>query len=40
MAQGGQIMEIVNIEVFNGFHGVKYAYNSSKNGLHMEQRLF
>ena len=38
--KGGQIKEIVNIEGFNAFHGVKYAYTSSTNGLHMEQRLF
>ena len=23
----------MNIEVFNGFHGVKYAYTSSTNGV-------
>ena len=31
--KGGQIKEIVNIEGFNGFHGVKYAYTSSTNGF-------
>ena len=30
----------MNIEGFNGFNGVKYAYTSSKNGYTMEQRLF
>ena len=31
--KGGQIKEIVNIEGFNAFHGVKYAYTSSINGF-------
>ena len=31
--KGGQVKEIVNIEGFNGFHGVKYAYTSSTNGF-------
>ena len=31
--KGGQIKEIVNIEGFNGFHGVKYAYTSRTNGF-------
>ena len=31
--KGGQINEIVNIERFNAFHGVKYAYTSSINGF-------
>ena len=29
----GQIKEIVNIEGFNAFPGVKYAYTSSTNGF-------
>ena len=28
-----QIKEIVNIEGFNGFHGVTYAYTGSTNGF-------
>ena len=31
--QRGQIKEIVNIEGFNAFHRVKYAYTSSTNGF-------
>ena len=31
--KGGQIKEIVNIEVFNCFHGFKYAYTSCTNGF-------
>ena len=34
--KGGRIQEIVNIEASKGFHGVKYAYSSSKNGFKHE----
>ena len=34
--KGGKIQKIVNIEGSKGFHCVKYAYASSKNGFKLE----